>query len=503
MRPVSADLLLGAVLVLVIFAAYLPVLDAGFIWDDDGYLTRNPLVLANDGLRRIWFTTEGKDYYPLTYTSLWLQWRLWGEDPTPYHVLNVVQHALASLLLWRALAAARIPGAWICSLLFAVHPLNVESVAWIAQQKNTLALLLFLGSTWAFTRHLDARGPASYWVSVGLFVLSLLAKPLAVFWPLLIPIYAAWHARGFGRRHLTASLPFLLVSAVSGVVTIAFQHAHSLGDLEVAGDGLIARVAHAAGAWLFYLSKALAPIDLCAIYPPSAIALDRPAFWLIALAVIGVLWGLHVRRKGLAALLAVGFYTAMLLPVSGLFAVGYLFYAPVADHWAYAALIAVVAAVVSPAAAWVSHPRSGPHARQVGIVVTALLALLFSISTHERSRVFRDEQTLFGDTLVRNPGSWAAHTILGTLAFERGELGPAESHFEKALRLEPGYWEALHGLGVVYATRGQPARAIPLFEEVLRLRPGHTYARANLERARDALRRRRRAGRAGSRARSR
>jgi tetratricopeptide (TPR) repeat protein len=178
----------------------------------------------------------------------------------------------------------------------------------------------------------------------------------------------------------------------------------------------------------------------------------------------------------------------MLLPVSGIFAVGFMFYAPVADHWVYPALIAVVAAVVSPAAAWASHPRSWPHARRVGIVTAALVAVLFSISTHERCKVYRDEETLFRDTLIRNPRSWAAHTILGTLAFSRNEIDEAESHFETALKFKPGYWEALHGLGAVYATRGEPARAIPLFEEVLHLRPGHAYARDNLERARDEVR---------------
>lgn len=356
MRPTRGDLLLAAALVAVTLAAYLPVLDAGFIWDDDGYLTRNPLIHANDGLRRIWLTTEAKDYYPLAYTSFWIQWRLWGEAPLPYHVLSVVQHAIASLLLWRTLAAARIPGAWISGLLFAVHPLNAESVAWIAQQKNTLALLLFMGSTWAFTRYLDTSARATCGVSLALFVLSLLAKPLAVFWPLVMPIYAAWHARGFNRQHLAASLPFVLASAVLGVVTIAFQRAHSLGDLEVTAGASGARLAHAAGAWLFYLSKSLVPIDLSAIYPPSVIELDQPAFWMLALVVIGVLWGLHLRRQDRAALLAIGFYTAMLLPVSGLFAVGFMFYAPVADHWAYPALIAVVGAVVSPAAAWAARP---------------------------------------------------------------------------------------------------------------------------------------------------
>ncbi len=486
--PARGDLLLGALLVAVTFAAFLPVLHAGFIWDDDSYLTHNPLIHASDGLQRIWFTTEAKDYYPLFYTSFWIQWRLWGADPMPYHVLNVALHAVASLLLWQTLTRARIPGGWICGLLFAVHPLNVETVAWISQHKNTLALMLFMGSTSTFTRYLDTRRRATYTFSLGLFVLSLLAKPLAVFWPFLMPIYAAWYARGLKREHLTAPLPFLLASAALGVVTIAFQQAHSVADLEVTGGGIGARIAHATGAWFFYLSKALVPTDLSAIYPASVIALDQTAFWFLAVILIGVLWGLRAGRQGRAGLLAIGFYTGMLLPVSGLFAVGFMFYAPVADHWVYPALIAVLAAVVSPATAWASRPRRWPHGRSVGIATAALIATFFSISTHERSKIYRSEETLFRDTVTQNPESWAAHTILGRIAFDRSELDQAESHFQTALRFKSEYWEALNGLGAVYAKRGEPARAIPLFEAVLRQRPDHATASANLEHARQAVR---------------
>jgi tetratricopeptide (TPR) repeat protein len=174
----------------------------------------------------------------------------------------------------------------------------------------------------------------------------------------------------------------------------------------------------------------------------------------------------------------------MLLPVAGLFAVGFMFYAPVADHWAYAALVAVVVVVVAPVARRIG--RQDRRWRIVGGVAGALLALMLAAGSFERSRLYHDQETLFRSVLVCNPGSWTAHTILGTIAFNRGELDLAETHFEAALSSKPGYWEALHGLGVVYATRGEAGRAIPLFEEVLRQRPDHAYAAANLARARRA-----------------
>src|SRR5580704_1125669 len=173
-----------ALLTIVTVAAYWPALTAGFVWDDDVMLTNNPLVKAADGLWRMWFTRQAVDYWPVTGTSLWLEWRLWGASAAGYHATNIALHVASAVLVWMVLRRLLIPGALLAALWFAVHPVNVESVAWIAQQKNLLAMLFFLLSVYCFLRtdpaippdfgRLYRRGAGPwYWLSLTAFALGM------------------------------------------------------------------------------------------------------------------------------------------------------------------------------------------------------------------------------------------------------------------------------------------------------------------------------------------
>ncbi|HZL99467.1 MAG TPA: O-GlcNAc transferase, partial [Planctomycetota bacterium] len=185
----------GLALFLLTLAAYAPAARCGYVFDDDVFLTDNPLIHAADGLRGFWFSTAPSDYFPLTSTTLWLEWRLWGADPAGYHVVNVLLHAAGSVLLWRVLLRLRVPGAWIGAALFALHPVCVQSVAWITQRKNTLPLALSLLSLLAWLRSEDAppgrRRPAAYAASLLAFLLALLSKTSVVTLPLVL-LAGAW-----------------------------------------------------------------------------------------------------------------------------------------------------------------------------------------------------------------------------------------------------------------------------------------------------------------------
>ena len=192
----------GFLLVALVLAAYWPAVHGGFILDDDVFLTRNPLIHAADGLRRFWCTTQAADYWPLTSTSLWLEWRLWGMNPTGYHLTNLCLHAAECLLLWRLLVRLEVPGAYLCSLVFAVHPLNVESVAWITQRKGLMAMLFFLlsidatlSAEGARLRGARASGNAWYLASLGAYVLALVSKASVAPLPLVLYGLIAWSRR--------------------------------------------------------------------------------------------------------------------------------------------------------------------------------------------------------------------------------------------------------------------------------------------------------------------
>jgi hypothetical protein len=335
----------GALLILGIIAlAYIPALKAGFVWDDDSMLTGN-IVLQPDGLYRSWFTTEQLNYWPVTWTNYRLEHVLWKENPTGYHATNILIHALCTLLLWRILVRLKIPVALPITLIFAVHPVNVESVAWVAQRKTILSMLFFLSSLAAYLKFDRTNKRRWYWMSVGLFVLAVLSKGTVVALPVVILMCVWWLRRTIKRSDVIRSLPFFAVSAVSSVLEIWFQYTKAIGADIVRSDSLPARIAGAGMAVWFYIYKALLPVHLVFIYPRWQI---DPAKWfswipdLALLAVFGLCWRYRV-SWGRPVLFALGYFIVMLVPILGFFNTYFMRYSLVADHYQYAAIIGVIA----------------------------------------------------------------------------------------------------------------------------------------------------------------
>jgi len=490
-RPgIPRRLRMPLLLLLLTLLAYLPALNAGFIWDDDRYVVKNALVRAADGLPAIWFSGGTKDFYPLLYSSFWLQWRLWGDHPFGYHAVNILLHAVNAVLLGFVLKRLRVAGAWIVAALFAVHPLNVESVAWVSQQKNTLAMVMLLLAALAWLRWCAQERLRGYAGALVFFVGSLLAKPVAIMFPAVLLLHAWWRRRGAWRTTLLETLPFFALSAFYGAVTVVFQQGHSIKGQAVGADTLLGQAAGAARALLFYIGKTLWPADLCMIYalqPNDAVSVPD-VIALAAVGVCGVLLVVAAWRGWRGPLFAAGYYVLMLFPVLGFIGVGFHFYSLVADHWVYAALPAVLVGLV-----WCGRRLARLLAAvtpRIGMWAAGAAVLALAFLTAAQASLYRDQRTLFETVVEQNPRAWGAHVILGNEAFSRGELDEAEARYRTALRLNPVYWEALNGLGIVHATRGELKPAIELFERVLTLRPDHAHARRNLRQAKHQLRRR-------------
>jgi protein O-mannosyl-transferase len=467
--------------------AYLPALAAGFVWDDDSFLTMNPLIKAADGLHRFWFSTQAADYWPVTSSTLWVEWRLWGMNPAGYHATNVALHLVEVVLLWTVLRRLAIPGAWLAALLFAVHPVNVESVTWIAQRKNLTAMLFYLASIYAFLRTKwsapperagEEEGRAApahdgrwYALSLAAFVLAMLSKGSVAPLPLVLLGIIAWRRRLVLRDGVVVA-PFFLVAAELAVVNVWFQtHGSAVVIRTVsAGDRLLG-----AGAVIwFYLGKALWPTRLIFVYPQWHIATGDWRWWLPLLAAIGVTAGLASRRALRPAFFAWAYFCVMLIPVLGFADIAFMEYSLVANHYQHLAIIGVVALAAAGWSRW--RERSPAPALGAAVLVVGLLSGL----TWRENRSYRNLETLYRTTLELNPDSWVAEGNLGSLLAGTGRLPEAIPHFVAALRIRPDYPQARVSLGSALASTGHLAEALGQFEEAVRLSPTFAEARYNL-----------------------
>jgi tetratricopeptide (TPR) repeat protein len=484
MKPETASESLGAPGRQVLFAAailaiallaYIPAMQGGFLWDDYTFLKDNWLIKASDGLQRLWFTTQAEDYFPLTSSMLWLEWRIWGDHAAGYHVMNVLLHAAAAVLVWRVLRRLAVPGAWLAGVLFAVHPVAAASAAWITERKNTLPMALYLLSLLAYLRYDERGARRAYCLSILWFLLALLAKTSVVMLPVVLLMCAWWRRGKIARRDVLRSLPFFGLALALGLATVWFQQHNVIRHQIVRPEGWASRVA--ATGWIlgFYLFKALVPVGLCAAYPRWDVSAASPVAYLpLALIAIGfaVLWA---RRKswGRGPLFAMGYFVITLLPVLGIVNMSFTKFSFVADHFQYAALIGVIAfaaGVLARAASAAGLPgRAGTFAAAGCVVVLAVL-------TWDRARLYADEQQLWRDNIAKQEGSWLAWNNLGDVCFRAEKQDEALDCFKRSIALNPHYAVAWHNLGRVNALSGKPDEAILDYSKAIDLMPDFSSA---------------------------
>ena len=474
--------LAGLLLTIAALLAHWPAVHGAFLWDDDVHLTANPSIVGPLGLQNIW-TSSAAVYYPLTLTSLWLQHQLWGLNPLPYHLVNLVMHAAASVLLWRVLEQLGMRAAWLGAALWALHPVQVESVAWITEQKNTQSGFFYLAAIWFFLRWLSAAGPGmagkqqwSYALALLCATLAVLSKTSTVMLPIILGLCWWWKAGQWRWRSTLWLAPFLLISAAAGVWTIWEQQFHS-GAL--GAEWVIRwpeRLAIAGRIVWFYLAKLLWPHPLIFIYARWTLDAGRAATYFPVAAAALALLILWFKRDGplRPVFFALAYFMVSLFPVSSFFNVYFFRYSFVADHFQYLAAMGPLALVAAGADA-VRRRKS-----TLFPLVSAALLMVCGVLSWRQSSIYSSSLTLWRDTLAKNPSAWMAHTNLGAELDDQGRFSEAMAEYEAALRINPGDTGARNNLATHLARLGRLPDAVGEWQQALKLQPLRAETHTNL-----------------------
>lgn len=470
----------GLLLVLFIFLAYLPAFHAGFIWDDDRYVTDNPLLSAPDGWRRIWFSFDSpSQYFPLTYSVFRLQYDLWGLVPAPYHAVNLLVHAANVLLLWQLLRRMAIPAAWLAAAIFALHPVQVESVAWISELKNLLSLFFILLALLAWLEFIKKERAADwrwYGLALGAQALALTAKSSACTLPAALLLLLWLRHQPIRWPRLAQMLPFLALGAVSGLLAMWWERFHQGTEGQGFALTFPERLLVASHAIWFYLGKLVWPAQLLFSYPRWTLnPADPLAYgWLAATLAVVVIILLGRRRVGRGPEAALTFYVLTLSPLLGFIMLFTFLYSFVADHYQYVACIGPIAlAAAGIVRAGDRFARTVPYLKQA---VCALLLLVLGLLTWRQCGIYSNSETLWRATLQGNPGSWMARVNLGEYLASQGRLEEAVSLWQQALKLNPADAPALYDLGVAASQIGHLSEAVEDYRRALEIEPGFTKA---------------------------
>jgi tetratricopeptide (TPR) repeat protein len=454
-----------------VLAAYWPALRGGFIWDDVAHVTRLDLRSLH-GLWRIW-TEPGatQQYYPALHSAFWVEHRLWGDSALGYHILNVALHLLASLLLYRVLRRLAVPGAVLAAAAFALHPVCVETVAWVSEQKNTLSAVFYMAAALAYLRFDSGRRWGSYALGTALFALALLSKSVTATLPAAILVVVWWkRGRISLKGDVLALAPWFAMSAAAGCMTSWMERNFIGASGAPFRLGLVERILVAGRVAWFYLGKLLWPADLVFIYPRWTV--DSHAAWQYlfpasALAVLAALFALRDRARGplASALLFVG----TLFPALGFVNVYPFVFSYVADHFQYLAAAGLISSLAAAVALfWV---RLAPGGRIAAQAAAACLVALLAGLTWGQCGKYRDIQTFYEAILQKNPDSWLAHDNLGVVLVARGSIDEATRHYREAMRLNPSYPEAFNNYGNVMAKARRWQEAEEAYAGALKARP--------------------------------
>ena len=509
------DVLALVTLCLMAVISYLPaMLWGGFVWDDNKYIVEAELVRELSGLLELWFspaTHVEVHYWPLTYTTFWLEHKLWGFNPTGYHIVNVLLHLANTLLLWHLLRRLAMSSAWMVAAVFAVHPLHVESVAWVIERKDVLSGLFYLAAVSAWMRFVEKPCPRRYMVSLVLYVAALLSKSIAVTLPAALLIWHWWKQGRMTSTDLLRFVPFFIVGLAITIGDLSFSRPREAMSFDYS---LVERSLIASRALWFYAAKLLWPTNLSVIYPRWDIHVADPLAWgylVAAAALVVALW--HFRSQfGRGPLAGALFFAVTLSPILGFVDYGYMDYAFVSDRFQYLAGIGVMAVVIGVAAYGIRRLLGMWQKGVLGVMVVPLVVL--GMLTWRQASIYQDSETLNRHIIGLNPQAQYAHLNLGAALYKQerheealdayrvavaqrpnyakvhvalgsvlnklGRFEEAETHLHRAIALNPQAENAHHHLGAALYEQGRYEEALEAIRVAVAQAPDFSEAHVNL-----------------------
>ena len=512
---------------LLVGAAYYPATQADFIWDDFILVTAR-VVREASGIWEIWFSPypipEEVNYWPLLYSTFWLEHKIWGFNPLGFRLVNLALHFANVVLVWTLLRKLAIPGAWLAAALFAVHPTHVEPVAWIIGRKDLLSTFFILAAMLAWLRFTQNPTLTRYLWPLLLFVAGMLTKTTAVILPAALLVVHWWERGRITSTDLHRLAPLFVLGLVWSVVNTLYSFERAIIPFD---HSIPERILIAAHSLWFYVTSLLWPTKLAIIYPHWDIGVTDLRAWGYVAAVLAAALALWLLRKqtGRGPAAAMMFFVVALAPVLGFVDFSWMTYSFVADRYQYLASGALLAAIAGGA---VHASARLPRAARTGTAVLAgCVLVLLGVLSWKQTEIYRDNMTYLNHITAFNPqapalgisqalgkaGRYeeaiavgliaaeqapdkpAEQTFLGVLYYKLGQFEEAEKYHRRALEIQPSDHEARQNLAENFRRQGNCVDALPLYEAALKSRPDYFLAHAgkgtclfNMERYEEAIR---------------
>lgn len=464
--PQRAGLIFRILLIIVAgLFVFSPTFHGDWLWDDDQEVTGNRGLKTLSGLIDIWSGRVSADYFPLKSTFLWIQYQLWQLNKTGYHFVTTAFHLANALLVWRLFSRLGIRMAWIGGLLFCIHPIVVESVAWISEQKNTISQFFLLISMLAYLRFDERHHLKDYLLAALLFIAAALCKTAVVMLPPVLLLYCWWKRKCISKNDFLWSIPFFAIALSLGCLTIWFQFHRAIGHEGIPVGGLLSRTAMAGMSTLFYISKCILPVDLMPIYPRWEV--DSPSWiqFIPDLLIVAAVVYFYRKRAtwGRDFLFGFGFFLLNLIPVMGFVTMSYMRITWAADHFLYLPIIGLLGLFCGGVGRLYEAASLTKRFFLEGVGLGGLTLLLYTSFSY--ASIFVNEEVMWSYNLKRNPNAWQAHSRYAMKLINKNDLEAAYSHLLAAVQLRPDLAEIRNNLGVILQKWNRLDESIERFRE--------------------------------------